>query len=152
MQRALRAGSILGAITVGLTVISTLILLVVHQSQAVVFETAFTINLICYAVAAFRAVRFTNRPDLATLDALVAATWAGALGTVLQAALLGTLDGSILIAVGVMLIIEWITALIVAPICGWAGLLSRNLVPMRVERAAGAAPLAAAPSGDATAA
>jgi hypothetical protein len=152
MRRALRAGSILGAITVGLTVISTLILLVVHQSQAVVFEAAYTINLICYAVAAFRAVRYTNRPDLATLDTLVAATWAGALGTVLQAALLGTLDGSIPIAAGVMLIIEWITALIVAPICGWAGLLSRNLVPVRVERAAGAAPLAAAQRSDAPAA
>jgi hypothetical protein len=96
-------------------------------------------------------VRFTNRPDLATLDTLVAATWAGALGTVLQAALLGTLDGSILIAVGVMLIIEWITALIVAPVCGWAGLLSRKLVPVGAERVAGAAPLAAAPSGDAPA-
>ena len=154
MRRALRAGSILGAITVGLTVMSTLILLVMLQSQAVVFETAYTINLICYAVAAFRAVRFTNHPDLATLDALVAATWAGALGTVLQAGLLGTLDSGILIAVGVMLLIEWITALIVAPVCGWAGLVSRKLVPVRAEHEAGvaAAQSAVAPSGDATAA
>lgn len=154
MRRALRAGSILGAVTVGLTVISTLILLLMHQTQAVVFETAYTINLICYAVAAFRAVRFTNHPELATMDALVAATWAGALGTVLQAALLGTLDDGILIAVGVMLVIEWITALVVAPIFGWAGLTSRKFVPVRAERAAALAATspAVAPSGDATAA
>jgi hypothetical protein len=72
---------------------------------------------------------------------------------VLQAALLGTLDSGILIAVGVMLLIEWITALVVAPICGWAGLMSRKFVPVRAERTAGLAampPAAVTPSGDAT--
>jgi hypothetical protein len=152
MRRALRAGSILGATTVGMTVISTLILLVMHQSQAVIFETAYTINLVCYAVAAFRAVRFTGHPELATMDALVAATWAGALGTVLQAALLGTLNSGILVAIGVMLLIEWITALIVAPVCGFVGMTSRKFVPVRAEREAalGAPTPATAPAGDAT--
>ena len=95
MRRALRSGSVLGAITVGLTVVTTVILLALHKDQAVVFETAYTVNVICYAVAAYRAVRHTGQAGLATLDALVAATWAGLLGTVFQAALLGTLDGGL---------------------------------------------------------
>jgi hypothetical protein len=106
-----------------------------------VFETAYLINVVCYAVAAFRAVRATGRVEAQLLDALVAATWAGSVGTVLQGALLGTLDGAIMIAIGVMLLIEWFSALIVAPLCGWVGLLSRHVAP---PRAAGA-PVAPAP-------
>jgi hypothetical protein len=140
----------LGGATVALTVVSTLLLLVLHQKQAVVFETAYTVNVLCYAVAAFRAVRFTGHPELATLDALVAATWAGALGTVLQALLLGTFDSGILVAILVMLLIEWITALIVAPACGLAGLISRKLVPLRTREAVPAAP-SMAQGSDATA-
>lgn len=135
LRRALRSGSLLGAVTVGLTVVTTVILLALHKSQAAVFETAYTINVACYIVAAFRAVRQTGEAGQATLDALIAATWAGALGTVLQAALLGTLDGGIGIAVLVMLLIEWVTAIIVAPLCGWAGYLSRALAPTRAMRA-----------------
>jgi predicted lipid-binding transport protein (Tim44 family) len=152
MRRALRSGSILGATTVGLTVVSTLILLLFRQGQSVVFETAYTVNIICYAIAAFRAVRFTGNPGAATLDAAVAATWAGALGTVLQGTLLGTLDGGILIAVLVMLLIEWVSALIVAPVCGAAGLLSRKLVPGRAQRPAQAGAPSIAAKGDASAA
>jgi hypothetical protein len=154
MRRALRSGGVLGATTVGLTVVTTLILLLLHQSQGVVFETAYTVNVVCYAIAAFRGGRLTNEPGQAMLDALVAATWAGALGTLIQGALLRTLDGGILVAVVVMLLIEWITALVVAPVLGFAGLMSRKVVPVRAERVAGldvAAP-AVAPSGDATAA
>lgn len=136
MRRALRSGSQLGVVTVGLTVVTTIILLVLHQSQSVVFETAYTVNVICYAVAAYRAVRQTGQAGLATLDALVAATWAGALGTILQAALLGTLNGAVWLAVLVMLLIEWVTAIIVAPLCGWTGYLSRALWPPRGASAA----------------
>ena len=131
MPRALRSGSLLGVTTVGLTVVSTLVLIALRSSQARVFETAYLINVITYAVAAFLAVRTTGRIELATLDAVVAATWAGALGTVLQGALLGSLDSGILIAVGVMLIIEWLTAAVVAPLCGLLGYVSRRLVPVR---------------------
>jgi hypothetical protein len=149
MRRALRSGSKLGALTVGMTVVSTLILLLFRQSQAVVFETAYTINIACYAVAAFRAVRFTGHADQATLDALVAATWAGALGTVLQGALLGTLDGGIMVAIGVMLLIEWLSAVILAPICGGVGLLSRKIVPVRATPAAQAGASSVSVEGDA---
>jgi hypothetical protein len=152
MRRALRSGSILGVATVGLTVISTLILLAFRQNQSVIFETAYTVNIICYAVAAFRAVRFTGEPGLATLDSLVAATWAGALGTVLQAALLGTLNGGILIAVVVMLVIEWVSALVLAPVCGFLGLMSRKIVPLRARAGAPSAAPSVAAGGDASAA
>jgi hypothetical protein len=136
MPRALRSGSLLGITTVGLTVVSTLVLIALRSSQARVFETAYLINVLTYAVAAFLAVRTTGRIELATLDAVVAATWAGALGTVLQGALLGSLDSGILVAVVVMLIIEWVTAAMVAPLCGWLGYLSRRLVPVRGQSAA----------------
>jgi hypothetical protein len=145
MRRALRAGSILGAATVGLTVVSTLILIAFGQGQSVIFETAYTVNIVCYAVAAFRAVRFTGEPGQATLDSVVAATWAGALGTVLQGALLQTLNSGILVAVIVMLIIEWVSALALAPVCGFLGLLSRKIVPLRAraDTSPAAAPVAA---------
>lgn len=146
MRRAVRSGSGLGAITVGLTVVTTVILLALHKGQAVVFETAYTVNVICYAVAAYRAVRHTGQAGLATLDALVAATWAGTLGTVLQSALLGTLDSGIWMAVIVMLLIEWVTAIIVAPLCGWTGYLSRALVPPRGVVAATEATAAPTPA------
>jgi hypothetical protein len=146
MRRAVRSGSVLGATTVGLTVVSTLALLAFRAGQVQIFETAYTINVVCYAVAAFRAVRGTGRIEQATLDALVAATWAGALGTVLQGALVGTLDAAIGVAIAVMLVIEWLSAIIIAPVCGWVGYLSRRVAPVRAPGTA-SAPRATIESG-----